>query len=180
MFWWPTNWQKTTHFAGGVGEKKGVFTIKQGALSYWTKTRNTIMELDRTAQRGAGKRPLLDPGGVEVSLQWATGSTPHNKTAAAPSVHTQTLHICCTLPPYPAQYFSLMHLLNRYYTHKVIVEKRKRHRVSFLSKHRRCSCVFFFFVVVVYHYSCEILATVKLEDIHALVYQLDLFRLGNI
>lgn len=84
------------------GEKKGVLTIKQGALSYWTKTRNTIMELDRTAQQGAGKRPLLDPGCVEVSLQWATGSAPYNKTTAAPSVHTQTLHICCTLPPYPA------------------------------------------------------------------------------
>lgn len=82
---------------------------------------------------------LLDPDCFTVTLQWAMGSSPHNKTTAVPSVHTHRVHICCfrrTLPPtFPRvassiehAHLSHMHLVNRYYTHKVIDEKRKTHR----------------------------------------------------
>lgn len=82
------------HIARRISEKRG-FIPKWEALGYWTKTRNTITDLDRRTQQGAGKRSLLDPHCFTVFLQWAMGCSAYNKTTAVPSVLTPTVHTCC-------------------------------------------------------------------------------------
>ena len=113
-----TNTTMTTH-CWGYQQEKGVLNYPSREHLVTEQRRgNTITDLDRRAQQGAGTRSLLDPDCFTVTLQWAMGSSPLNKTHSCPfcsrshSTHMLlqthfTAYCCLTLQPRtkPARFF---------------------------------------------------------------------------
>lgn len=68
---------------GGIQKNWG-FKLRKEHFVTEQRRGDTMTDLDRRAQQGAGKRSLLDPDCFTVTLQWAMGCSPHNKTTAVP------------------------------------------------------------------------------------------------